>query len=289
MDTVTGTASPKHWGAACEWQSCPGYNDHHGTIDERAFCSGHGVCNGTLGRCACGAGFTGAACATPISLVKDADVQKELWAKATAEADTLMATRPESALVVGKEWITWTMEINTVVASGQNATAEIVGNVQRGTAAYVNCDPTVLRAFHCGRVQHVDYVSANGSEVSTRTFEAETVVECVLEMSRDRRAEAAVLSTLETLAGTTMSSNKEREDLSRLIVSGGGVRGYTTTHVKLLALPVVRIEDKTKPEIVRDIVASRVHAPLVETVGRGCVICFGSTPHVWLVESAMQC
>ena len=190
--------------------------------------------------------------------------------------DTLMATRPESALVVGKEWITWTMEINTVVASGQNATAEIVGNVQRGTAAYVNCDPTVLRAFHCGRVQHVDYVSANG--LTTRTFEAETVVVCVLEMSRDRRAEAAVLSTLETLAGTTMSSNKEREDLSRLIVSGGRVRGYTTTHVKLLALPVVRIEDKTKPEIVRDIVASRVHAPLVETVGRGCVVLFFRRP-----------
>ena len=47
------------------------------------------------------------------------------------------------------------------------------------------------------------------------------------------------------------------------------MQGYTTTHVKMLALPVVRVEDKTKPDIVRDIVASKVHAPLVETVGKG--------------------
>ena len=114
--------------------------------------------------------------------------------------------------------------------------------------AYLQCDPKVLRSLHCGRVQHVDYVSngGNGSEV---TFEAETVVECVLAMYRDRKEEAAVLSKLEVLASTTMSSNKEREDFSRLIVSGGRVQGYTTTHVKMLALPVVRVEDKTKPDI----------------------------------------
>ena len=81
------------------------------------------------------------------------------------------------------------------------------------------------------------------------TFEAETVVECVLALYRDRKEETAVLSKLEVLASTTMSSNKEREDFSRLIVSGGRVQGYTTTHVKMLALPVVRVEDKPKPDI----------------------------------------
>ena len=95
--------------------------------------------------------------------------------------------------------------------------------------AYLQCDPKVLRSLHCGRVQHVDYVSngGNGSEV---TFEAETVVECVLAMYRDRKEEAAVLSKLEVLASTTMSSNKEREDFSRLIVSGG-VREVFMVHV----------------------------------------------------------
>jgi hypothetical protein len=51
--------------------SCPGYheknnveNNHvennvENNVDDFAFCSGHGVCNGTVGRCACGAGFTG--------------------------------------------------------------------------------------------------------------------------------------------------------------------------------------------------------------------------------------
>ena len=75
----------------------------------------------------------------------------------------------------------------------------------------------------------MDYVSngGNGSEV---TFEAETVVECVLAMYRDRKEEAAVLSKLEVLASTTMSSNKEREDFSRLIVSGG-VREVFMIHV----------------------------------------------------------
>ena len=33
--------------------------------------------------------------------------------------------------------------------------------------AYLQCDPKVLRSLHCGKVQHVDYVSngGNGSEV----------------------------------------------------------------------------------------------------------------------------
>ena len=72
MDMVTGTASPTHWGAECELMSCPGYHENNhvennhvennhveNNVDDFAFCSGHGVCNGTVGRCACGAGFTG--------------------------------------------------------------------------------------------------------------------------------------------------------------------------------------------------------------------------------------
>ena len=80
----------------CEMTACPGYLEGGSgfAVDgEMAFCSGHGVCNGTrtvksssgldderlsMGTCKCGAGFTGVDCSVPFGLRPAHEVAREI-------------------------------------------------------------------------------------------------------------------------------------------------------------------------------------------------------------------
>ena len=150
--TKQGEHIPEHWGQYCQHQSCPGYvvdgasdgdailqdkkdKKDKKVIDEGSFCSHHGVCNGTTAQCACTPGFTGQACATPVSLVTDRRIQTELFHRATMLADVLIHTNPTSSVVLGKEIITWEMEVMT--KSNVNVSAAIVHNIRQGTMRYM--------------------------------------------------------------------------------------------------------------------------------------------------------
>ena len=134
-----------------------------------------------------------------------------------------------------------------------------------------------ILSFTVQAVQHVDSfeskvtgsMSSGSSGSSSASFEAETVVECVVTLEENQDVEMKIVETLTTLDGTAMSSNKEREDYERLIIGsgvGGGSGGsggsgseeeYATTNIKITVMPTVERIEKKKKQIVQDILHSQ--------------------------------
>ena len=128
-----------------------------------------------------------------------------------------------------------------------------------------------ILSFTVQAVQHVDsFVSKVTGSMSSgsgrgssgsRSFEAETVVECVVTLEENQDVEMKIVEALTTLDGTAMSSNKEREDYARLIIGsgggGGGEEDYVTTNIKITVMPTVERIEKKKKQIVQDILHSQ--------------------------------
>ena len=111
---------PLYWGEFCEMLACPGYlEDGSGfAMDgEMAFCSGHGVCNGSLstdkggvkdspievGTCKCSAGFTGLDCSVPFGLRPAHEVAREIEELAKERAQAEIDAEKEESRIPGAE------------------------------------------------------------------------------------------------------------------------------------------------------------------------------------------
>ena len=107
-------------GRVLEMLACPGYlEDGSGfAMDgEMAFCSGHGVCNGTLstdkggvkdspievGTCKCSAGFTGLDCSVPFGLRPAHEVAREIEELAKERAQAEIDAEKEESRIPGAE------------------------------------------------------------------------------------------------------------------------------------------------------------------------------------------
>jgi hypothetical protein len=245
--------SPAYWGDYCEYDSCPGYVLSSKKINEFSFCSNHGSCNGTTSLCSCSSGFTGRACATPISLVTSDTVNNELRKRAEEEADALMMNEPLNPIVIGKESITWSILVNTMCNT--NVTNEIMNNVREGTLKYMKWKEKDFISFTIETKQHVDsYVNKLNN---TKIFEAETIMEMNVLFHTNELKERNLINSLTLLDSTTISSNKERDDYKRSIISFVGSNGYKTTNIQIARMPSIERIEKNRNEVISDILKSK--------------------------------
>ena len=181
-----------------------------------------------------------------------------------------------SETIIGTTTIKYVLEIET--QGNTNVSQFIVSNVQQGTLRWFNLNTTAL-TIHSHLQQHVDtYVHSKrkgetitmmGSAMDTsKIYESEDIIEIVITFKENEHMETTLLTLLNGLDSGGMKAEKMKEDYSNAILSSEDFKDeYKTTSVKMVHVPIVSVVSKTKNEIVQEIIRSKQHESVVETVG----------------------
>ena len=112
-------------------------------------------------------------------------------------------------------------------------------------------------------------ITMMGSAMDTpKIYESEDVIEIVVTFKENEQLETTLLTLLNGLDSGGMKAEKMKEDYSNAILSNQDFKDeYKTTSVKMVHVPIVSVVSKTKNEIVQEIIRSKQHESVVETVG----------------------
>ena len=103
---------------------------------------------------------------------------------------------------------------------------------------------------------------------TSKIYESEDIIEIVITFKENEHMETTLLTLLNGLDSGGMKAEKMKEDYSNAILSSEDFKDeYKTTSVKMVHVPIVSVVSKTKNEIVQEIIRSKQHESVVETVG----------------------